>query len=79
MAAVGVDPLVGGLESVPNPLSKRQLEVVSRAARGSSNEEIANSLFISRRTVENHLHRVYSTLQLSDGRDELFERFGWIS
>ena len=79
MATVGADPLVGDLQSVPNPLSKRQLEVVAGAIHGSSNEEIANRLFISRRTVENHLHRVYSTLRLAGGRDDLRERFEWIA
>jgi DNA-binding CsgD family transcriptional regulator len=42
------------------------------AAGGRSNTEIAEQLFLSRRTVENRLHRVYEKLGIS-GRDELAE------
>lgn len=51
-------------------LSDRLDEIAQMAGEGMSNVEIATSLVLSRRTVENHLHRVYSELGL-DGRPEL--------
>ncbi|MFZ0015267.1 MAG: LuxR C-terminal-related transcriptional regulator, partial [Acidimicrobiia bacterium] len=78
MAAAGVEPLVGDLGDLPCPISARQLQIVGRVLGGDSNEDVAERLFLSRRTVENHLHRIYGVLGLSDGRDELKSLFGWI-
>lgn len=52
------------------PLTRRQQEVASLAARGMSNHEIADRLVISLRTVENHLHSAYTELGIA-GRQEL--------
>ncbi len=43
-------------------LGPRQREVVLLAAKGLSNQEVAERLGISTRTVENHLHRAYAEL-----------------
>ncbi len=45
-------------------LTKRERVVADLAARGVSNGEIADTLFVSRRTVESHLQRVYQKLDL---------------
>lgn len=74
----GATPVVGDLSDIPNPVSERQLEIAWRVLEGKSNERIADELFLSRRTVENHLHRLYGTLEISDGREGLVERYGWI-
>jgi hypothetical protein len=79
IAATGVVALVGEIDDLPCPISERQLEIVGRVLAGESNEDIAGGLFLSRRTVENHLHRVYRLLGLSDGRAELKTLFDWIS
>lgn len=50
-----------------DPLTTREREVASLAAQGMSNREIADRLVVSLRTVENHLHQVYSKLDV-DGR-----------
>jgi DNA-binding CsgD family transcriptional regulator len=42
----------------PAPLTDREREVVELAKRGLSNREIADALYLSLRTVENHLYRV---------------------
>ncbi len=61
-------PLVTGAE--PTPLTRREREVAMLAARGRSSREIADALFVSARTVENHLQHVYEKLGVR-GRSEL--------
>ena len=59
-------------------LSDRELEVARLARTGLPNREIAQRLFISVRTVGNHLNHVYTKLGVNS-RDELrdyFERSG---
>jgi len=65
-------PVLNELES---PLSARQTELARRAATGQSSRVIADELFLSRRTVDNHLGSVYSLLGLA-GRADLSEIFG---
>lgn len=52
------------------PLTRREHEVALLAAHGLSNQDIAERLVVSCRTVENHLHRVYEKLGLA-GRQNL--------
>jgi DNA-binding NarL/FixJ family response regulator len=54
----------------PLPLTRREREVVTLAAGGLSNREIAERLVVSVRTVDNHLHSAYSKLGVT-GREEL--------
>ncbi|MGW4339215.1 helix-turn-helix domain-containing protein [Rhodococcus koreensis] len=44
------------------PLSRRELDVVTLVAQGMSNREIADRLFIARRTVATHLENVFQKL-----------------
>ena len=53
-------------------LTEREREVATMAARGLSSREIANTLFLSPRTVENHLQRIYDKLGIA-GREHLAE------
>jgi DNA-binding CsgD family transcriptional regulator len=46
-------------------LSRRELEVARLVAEGKSNREIAAELFLSNRTVESHLSRVFAKLGVS--------------
>lgn len=50
-------------------LSSREMEVLGYLALGRTDEQIANSLFVSRSTVKTHLRRIYSKLLVS-GRAE---------
>ncbi|MEV0589132.1 response regulator transcription factor [Nonomuraea sp. NPDC050310] len=49
-------------EHVAMSLSKREAEVMDLIARGESNGEIAQRLFLSEKTVKNHVNRIYSKL-----------------
>ena len=68
LAEAGARPRRGtevGLESL-TPAERRTALL---AARGLTNREIANRLYVTRRTVEMHLSRVYRKLSISDRRD----------
>ncbi|MGH9041779.1 MAG: response regulator transcription factor, partial [Acidimicrobiia bacterium] len=56
-------------------LTPREREVGLLAATGLSNREVATRLFVSLRTVENHLHRAFTKLGVTS-RDELAEPLG---
>jgi DNA-binding CsgD family transcriptional regulator len=53
-------------------LSRREYEIARLAARGLSNKEIATQLFLALRTVENHLHTVFTKLGITR-RDQLHD------
>jgi DNA-binding NarL/FixJ family response regulator len=61
-------PALEGID-VPLPLTKREREVATLAARGLSNPEIARKLVVSVRTVENQLHRLYAKLGVNRRED----------
>ena len=44
------------------PLTQREREIASLAARGLSSKTIGDRLFVTSRTVDNHLARIYSKL-----------------
>ena len=58
--------------SVRATLTPRELEIARLAAAGVPNRDIADRLYLSRRTVENKLHAAYEKLGV-DGRHELAE------
>lgn len=71
-------PRSPALESVVplgEELTDREREVALLAAGGRTSQEIADALFLSVRTVDTHLHRVYRKL-LIDGRHQLAESLG---
>jgi DNA-binding CsgD family transcriptional regulator len=51
-------------------LTDREREIAELAGRGHTNREIATQLFLSIRTVNNHLNHVYTKLGFND-RDQL--------
>ena len=48
------------------PLTKRELEVVTLLANGCSNQEIAEQLVLSNNTVRAHLKNLYSKIGAQD-------------
>jgi DNA-binding NarL/FixJ family response regulator len=51
--------------SGPQPLSDREREVLQLVARGHTYKEIGGELFISEKTVENHVRNILGKLHLS--------------
>ena len=55
------------------PLTARERDIATFAAQGESSKAIAEQLFLSVRTVNNHLQNVYSKLGVT-GRGQLAGR-----
>lgn len=51
--------------ALPNGLTLREVEVIALVADGMTNGEVADRLYLSRRTVDAHLRRIYDKLDLS--------------
>lgn len=48
------------------PLTERELEILQQIVEGHTNKEIAQTLFISEKTVKNHVTNILRKLDLSD-------------
>ena len=58
---------VQSVQSVPSvQLSRREVEVLSLVMEGKPSREVAEALFISKRTVDFHLERIYGKLSVSN-------------
>ena len=55
----------GDISKTKQILSKREVEVISYLAKGFSNKEIADALFISEKTVKSHINRMFKKLNIS--------------
>lgn len=51
---------------VPEPLSSREIEVLTAVARGHSNKDVARALHVSEATVKTHLLHIYAKLDVTD-------------
>jgi len=54
------------MEQLVEPLSERELEILALIARGASNREIADQLFIAEGTVKNHVTHILGKLDVRD-------------
>jgi two-component system response regulator DegU len=59
-------PAATVLPSDTNIISAREQEVLQLMARGYTNREIAAQLFISEKTVKNHVSNILRKLDVSD-------------
>jgi len=50
--------MAGGEFQTPASLSERELQIIELVAAGLSNEKIAETLEISKRTVDNHISNI---------------------
>lgn len=70
LAAAATTVMMSALRATPNThdvarqydLTRREVEVLDLLAQGHANSEIADLLFVSRKTVKNHLHNAYTKL-----------------
>ncbi|MCX6345098.1 MAG: response regulator transcription factor [Armatimonadetes bacterium] len=70
MGAVGI-PEVHEDRSIK--LTRRELEVLSLVIEGKSSKDVADALYVSKRTVDFHLANIYDKLQVSN-RVQAFRR-----
>ena len=74
--AAGREPVaVAAPEASRMPLSKRELEVARLVADGLSNRDIATRLYLSERTVDNHVHHILDKL----GFDSRVQVATWVA
>jgi len=53
-------------ETLENPLTKREQEILALVANGKSNQEIAEDLYITPGTVRVHVHAILQKLEVRD-------------
>jgi DNA-binding CsgD family transcriptional regulator len=70
MAAMGIPEVQ---ENRAIRLTKRELEVLSLVIEGRSSKDVADALYVSKRTVDFHLANIYDKLQVSN-RVQAFRR-----
>jgi DNA-binding NarL/FixJ family response regulator len=58
--------LLGQVRTPADPLSARELEILSLIAEGGTNREVAARLFISEATVKSHVLHIYTKLGVND-------------
>lgn len=61
------------LAPVESPLTEREGEILSLMARGLSNGEIAKKIYISEKTVKNHVTSILRKLEVSDRTQAVIE------
>ena len=57
----------------PIKLTKREIEVLSLVIEGRASKEVADLLYVSKRTVDFHLANIYDKLQVTN-RVQAFRR-----
>jgi two-component system, NarL family, response regulator LiaR len=77
------EPQSCSIKSSPqeHDLSEREMEVLKLAAKGISNKDIAESLFISVRTVQAHMRSIFSKLGIGSRSEALIYglKRGWFT
>ena len=68
-------PVTPALEARPDGLTDREMEIGGWVAKGLTSREVAEELFLSARTVDNHLRRIYQKLGI-DERSQLADLWG---
>lgn len=65
----------------PNLLTARELEILQFLARGMSNRDIAEALYISDRTVQSHLTNIFAKMQVTSRLEAVLQgiRLGWLT
>lgn len=58
--------VVNNKPHVQNKLSKRETEVLVEMAKGKTNKEIADTLFVSEKTIKTHVSHILAKLKVTD-------------
>ena len=72
-APVGTSSVSGADDAQLVKLTKREIEVLTHVIQGKSSREVAETLFVSKRTVDFHLANVYDKLHVNN-RVQAFRR-----
>jgi DNA-binding NarL/FixJ family response regulator len=65
------------LSMTTNPLSQRETDILRLMAKGSSNKEIAASIFLAEGTVKNHVSTILSKLDCRDRTQAVLKGLEW--
>ncbi|MCS4487146.1 response regulator [Staphylococcus americanisciuri] len=58
--------IVNNKPHIQNKLSKREAEVLKEMAKGKTNKEIADTLFVSEKTIKTHVSHILAKLEVTD-------------
>ncbi|WEK53911.1 MAG: response regulator transcription factor [Candidatus Cohnella colombiensis] len=64
-----------------NPLTRREAEVLRLMAEGKSNKSIGEGLFISEKTVKNHVSSILQKMEVDDRTQAVITaiKYGWVT
>ncbi len=69
------------IDSEESPLTRREAEVLRLMAEGKSNRMIGDHLFISEKTVKNHVSSILQKMEVDDRTQAVINsiKFGWVT
>ena len=72
--------LMEGILTHPNPLSSQEQAVLKEVAKGASNQEIADRLFLSNGTIRNYMSAILTKLDAENRTEEakIAQERGWL-
>ena len=65
--------IIQSFRIIDNPLSARESEVLKLLANGLNYKEVAASLFISAHTVQTHIKKIYTKLQVNTRAEAVYK------
>ncbi|QJC53786.1 response regulator transcription factor [Paenibacillus albicereus] len=80
-AAAGRETGVKFVAGENNPLTRREAEVLRLMAEGKSNKMIGEFLFISEKTVKNHVSSILQKMEVDDRTQAVINsiKYGWVT
>ena len=72
--------LMEGILTHPNPLSSQEQAVLKEVAKGASNQEIADRLFLSNGTIRNYMSAILTKLNAENRTEaaKIVQEKGWL-
>ena len=72
--------LIEGILTHPNPLSSQEQAVLKEVAKGASNQEIADRLFLSNGTIRNYMSAILTKLNAENRTEaaKIAQEKGWL-